>query len=548
MSTAGQSPSVLTRLKIPVLVVLALSVVPAQFAAAQDPPKPAKPEETKTEITPLGLDPQFTLDPTAPQMASLPGGLTPAYGQRALSEGEWRFDFHGFIFAPMTAGIGERFKLTVNDMPNPNDPIDQSQVGDTTLHSPPQVPDDRETFSHTGVVPTTYAQLNFSQGNSIVTGNMSVVARQANASTSFLEPPSQLGVTDLFLAIRPRLQRIQTEVFVGAFTSRYGATGEYDEGRYGTPLIARVNTMGERITARMAVGKIVLMAEQGLGGGTNKAGASLTPDVWNDFGNPNAGTTFVHHGHLGAAYSRYATVGLHYLRAWSQDDRGTGGLAPDGSIDIYGADLRLNMRRFGHFYVAGSYVDAKYAGTVSRVISVLNTRGGQGLIENYLGPNSNGNGNLTIIGGQYDLSVGKLLSYPVPFSGDGPDLFVSLFGVATHVNSDDKFQDPNLRWYDNVNKWKFGAETTYSFLSWMAASARFDRVTPDTLDSKQSFSVISPRLIFRTDWLATDQIVLQYSRWFYAANTLVRVGDPPRENINFIPDTQMISLTASMWW
>ena len=64
------------------------------------------------------------------------------------------------------------------------------------------------------------------------------------------------------------------------------------------------------------------MAEEGLAGQSNKAGATVTPDVWNDFANPNEGTSFVAHGHLGArAYGR-ATLGLHYFHAWSQDDRG----------------------------------------------------------------------------------------------------------------------------------------------------------------------------------------------------------------------------------
>jgi len=71
---------------------------------------------------------------------------------------------------------------------------------------------------------------------------------------------------------------------------------------------------------------------------------------------------------------------------------------------------------------------------------------------------------LTTIGGQYDLSVGKLVSYPIPFSGDGPDLFLSVFGMVTHVNSDDKFFDPNVRFYNGVTKWKLGGEMTYSVL------------------------------------------------------------------------------------
>jgi hypothetical protein len=489
--------------------------------------------------------PALSLDPTTPQIATLPGGVTPAFGQKSLSEGEWRFDFHGIITAPLAIGIGNRV------MPQP----DQSG---TTLHTPPAVPDDRETFSHTGVVPTTYAQMNFSQGTSLVQANMTILARQANASTSFLEPASQVGVNDLFVSVLPKLQRWRPEIYLGAFTSRYGSPGEYDEGRYGTPLIARVNGVGQRIALRGAFGNWTLLAEEGLAGQSNKAGTTVTPDVWNDFANPNEGTSFVAHGHLGASYHGRirATAGLHYLHAWSQDDRANNvvsgmlvnGSLPDAKLDIAAADARLSLGRFGHLYGAWSYVSARNVQTLSRIVQVLNTRGGPGLITNYLGPNSNGNGNLTILGGQYDLSIGKLVSYPVPFSGDGPDLFLSIFALAVHVNSDDKLYDPNMRYYDGVTKWKAGSELTYSFLAWMAVSGRFDYVVPDTQDLKFAFSVQSARIILRTDWIATDQIVLQYSHWNNGANTLIRVGDPPVENVNFVPDTNMVSLAATMWW
>jgi hypothetical protein len=521
-------------LKIPLLTLLAVAAGGLGRAHADD----AKTDETK-----LNLDATFGLDPTAPQTGALPGGLAPAYGQKAMSEGEWRFDFHGFLTAPLVASIGSRTAA------NPTDPNAlRPGQSNTTLHSPPVVPDDLETFSHTGVVPTTYAQLNFSEGNSIVTGHANVLARQANVSTSFLEPASQLGVSDLYLSILPRLQSVRTEVFVGAFTSRYGSTGEYDEGRYGTPLIARVNGAGQRATARFSLGKFLVLAEEGLVGQTNKANAATTPDVWNDFANSNEGATFVGHFHLGLAYNRLGMLGLHYLGAWSQDDRGTGSLAPDGSIDIYAADLRLTMGRFGHFYGAFSYTDAKWAKTVSRIISVLNTRGGQGLIDNYFGPNSNGNGTLTTIGFQYDLSIGKLVSFPVPFGGDGPDLFVSVFGIVTHVTSDDKQRDPLGRYFDNVTKQKFGVEATYSLLSWLAVSGRFDHVDPDRDDTSYSFNVVSPRVILRTDWQSTDQLVIQYSHWFNGANVLARSGDPPRETLFPVPDKDMISISASMWW
>jgi hypothetical protein len=386
---------------------------------------------------------------------------------------------------------------------------------------------------------------------------MSIVARQANASTSFLEPASQVGVNDLYVSLLPRTDRLRTEVFVGAFSSRYGATGEYDEGRYGTPLIARINGVGERATLRRRFGSFMLLAEEGLAGQSNKAGTTVTPDIWNDFANPSEGTSFVAHGHVGgSAANGFVNFGVHYLHAWSQDDRAnnvvTAGMintsAPDAKLDIIAEDVRLNMGRWGHLYGASSYVKAQNVTTLSRIISVLNTRGGPGLITNYLGPNSSGNGNLTILGGQFDLSVGKWVSYPIPFSGDGPDLFVSLFGTIVHVNSDDHYFDQNGRFYDGVTKWKAGGEVTYSVLPWLAVSGRYDKVVPDTQDTSQGFAVVSPRIILRSDWQATDQIVIQYSHWFNGANTLIRVGDPPMENIAFLPDKDMISLSATMWW
>src|SRR5450759_797795 len=120
------------------------------------------------------------LDPAAPQAATLPGGLTPSFGQASVNEGEWRFDFHGFFTGPLNIGINSR-----------KDP--RPGQGSTVLHSPPVVPpDDLETFSHTGVVPMTYAQINFSEGNSVITAHLNLLARQMNTSTGFLEPASQL--------------------------------------------------------------------------------------------------------------------------------------------------------------------------------------------------------------------------------------------------------------------------------------------------------------------------------------------------------------------
>src|SRR5688572_28224418 len=77
----------------------ALLLCAAPALAQQDTPPPE--QDPKQSIS-LGLA------PGTPQVGALPGGLTPAYGQRAADEKEWRFDFHGFFTMPLRAGFNTR--------------------------------------------------------------------------------------------------------------------------------------------------------------------------------------------------------------------------------------------------------------------------------------------------------------------------------------------------------------------------------------------------------------------------------------------------------
>ena len=73
-------------------------------------------------------------------------------------------------------------------------------------------------------------------------------------------------------------------------------------------------------------------------------------------------------------------------------------------------------------------------------------------------------------------------------------------------------------------------------------------MVPNTSDTRLSYAVLSPRVIFRSNWNARDQVVLQYSRFFYGQFTTVRSGYPPVDDVAIVPDTDMFSLSASMWW
>jgi hypothetical protein len=512
----------------PRALALAASLGGALFATAL----PAQAEDADKPISQLGLD------PATPQAAALPGGTAPSFGVAPTKEGDWRFDFHGLLTAPLRAGFNTR--------DNPRE--GQSK---NVLHSPPVVPDDLETFSHTGVVPVPFTQLNFSYGNNIVTGTVSIVAKVQSVSAGFLDPSAQLGINDAFVTFNlPNIGKdMLFRVNVGSFSNRYGQMGEYDEGRYGTPLIARINGVGENIQGAFKFGDVTLILEQGIQASSNKPGGGITPDAWNGWADQRVGSSFVTHVHAGANYKGFATLAGHYIHAWSQDERASP-YQPDGKIRILAGDLRLTLGRFGHLYAAYSHTKATDSLSVGRLVQVLNTPGGVGLDQNYFGTSSpgtlfgslsEGNGKLSTFGAQYDLSVGRLVSYPVPFYADGPDVFVSVFGIGTKVSS----QDPRN---DGRSMLKYGVEGTYSLLPWLALSGRYDRVSPDDNEDRKSFAVVSPRAIFRTGWDSHDQVVLQYSHWFNGSYTTVRTGYPPRDDIRVVPDEDMVSLSASMWW
>lgn len=476
--------------------------------------------------------PNLGLAPGTPQVGTLPGGLTPAYGQASADQQDWRFDFHGFLTMPLRAGLNTRSGQTT---------VDQHSL---VLHAPPVVPDYIDSFTYTSVVPNPYAQLNFSYGNSVVTGTVIVLAETAVTAQSFFNPPSEAGISDAFLTYRlPNLIRdSHFEINVGVFSNRYGIMGEYDLGRYGTPAIAQINGAGENVIGQFALGKGWLLdIEQGIQGQLDHPPEGILPAGWNGFADPSIGSGFANHVHAGVGYKGIATLGLHYVSAWTQDDRASQGTTPDGSIGVLAADLRLSMGRFGHFYFAAANTNATNSGSVGGIIQVLNATGGPGLVSNYFGPNSNGTGSLLTFAGQYDLSLARLLRYPHVFKGDGPDIVLSLFGMQTHVSSN----DPE---YNNITKRKYGIEGGYAILPWLAAGVRVDRVEPDNWDSSQTFTTVTPRLIFRSNWQAHDQVVLQYSHWWDGSGVVVRNGYPAIPDPSIHPDEDVISLSASMWW
>jgi len=437
-------------------------------------------------------------------------------------------DFHGYILMPLNMGLLRR-----------SDPA-AGQDG-TVFHTPPLVPQDFRRFQFTGVLPTPWVQLDLTYGNSTVAGTVILAATAATEAEAFYDPIRQLGVNDAFVTMNLSDKvGIPLQLRGGAMKHRYGAMGAFDAGRYATPLIARVNAVGEVATAVVTRGRVTLVVEEGVGGQLGRSPTGLPSQGWNDFADPNVGASYVAHLHAGISVASRLQVSLHYLRAWSGDDQNLAGTLNAGHIDIFGADTRLTWGRLGHLYVGVAQTRATNAGAVGSVVEVLNARGGTGLVNEYLGVNSGGNGHLTTFGAQYDFSVARAM-FGDKFRGRNPDVVFSLFTIGTKISSDDPANDGLL-------KLKGGAEVTYTAMSWLGVSGRVDHVRLDNELNRRAFTIYTARLLLHTNWRSRDQFSLQYSHFVYGREVQVESGFPPQDTPGLAPDRDVLSLSVSSWW
>jgi len=448
----------------------------------------------------------------------------------APAGGDWRFDFHGFLRAPMRVGMAKR----------ENAGPAQSQIN---FHEP-RVPDDQYlSWLYTRSQERAWGEAFFSYGNGVVTGTLGVQAYNFTDAT-WNDQDAQLGISQGWVSWQPDvgLQGARLSVKVGSFWNRYGGAGKYDAGQYDTYAFGRTHAMGETLRGEYDISDVTISVEHGVGAKPSHPSVS-----------PRNGFTLLHHAHAGAQYQKRLSVGAHYLSAWTQDGDATG-TAPDGRMTVTGAEARIDGGLLGELYVAYSNIRASNAVAVAPAIEVLHALGGQyfglGITENYLGPRSGGNGNIGTLVLQYDFSFGLLyrnLRRPgTEFYGDGPNATLSLFGMHTGVSSDDPVAD-------GTKKFKYGAEFIYTPMSWFGLGARGDRVIPSSKEATQSFSILSPKMFFRSQFVTHEQITLVYSKYFYGQN-------PPAPSAPILPygygapgitgrpDENVFKIQATIWW
>src|SRR5262249_13248122 len=184
--------------------------------------------------------PQVGIAPGTTQAGAVIGAQPePEEPSAKPEDGEWRFDFHGYLRAPMRIGFGS----------SEGTPPDVEKGG--KIHAPPWVPDDTFTnWQYTNNNPGPWAELRFSYGNTRVTGNV-LIAAYNMTDGGYRNLQSQLGINQAFVTLNEADllgDRGGLLWNVGGWQNRCGAAGRYDAGKDETYLFGRTHVAGETLT------------------------------------------------------------------------------------------------------------------------------------------------------------------------------------------------------------------------------------------------------------------------------------------------------------
>jgi hypothetical protein len=150
------------------------------------------------------------------------------------------------------------------------------------------------------------------------------------------------------------------------------------------------------------------------------------------------------------------------------------------------------------------------------------------------------------------------------------DLKAKLYGMLNFVSSETRVVPA----YRDYRKLKYGVDVQFDPLAEFGVGLRADHVQPQSHFREQSFSVLSPRLTFRSQFVSRETLTLQYSHYFYAQRECALgaplactqappsgtapdgFGSAPGVNQDATtrgataqrPDLNAVKLEASMWW
>lgn len=477
--------------------------------------------------------------PQNPRVGTLPGGMSGNF-QAPMPPSEWVFSYGGSLTAAL--------KVSVDERQNPN-----TQQATTVFHVAPETVEVYNSFLATRAVPDNWASVRLEYGNARVKATVSIDTWNPTEPTTYYQLGSQYFINNAFMTYNVgQLGGATVNVDAGYMTTLLGEFTSYSNRMYTNPLVAGLRGAGLRTTATYPLsptlklyGQHQLLLDRQ---GTNDP--QTIPNPENSYERPYWAHPIINAVTAGFNWDTSPRVELRmsYVNAFSTDSRleqtfddpNTRGQdevsMTDPRLDVVGGWAHLFFETWGTLGVASAHIMAKDAFSLRSVNTYASF--GEELTERWLGVESEGTGSVTMGALNYELSVGKVVSYPTKFEGHGPDIFIKA-GLQVAKSSTE------VELFDNRWRYKGGVDVMYTFSRYVGVGARFDQVSPNSKDTRENFQVLAPRIQFKTDWTSRDTFNLLYAKWFYGPMTrLEGTGERTPSQI----DDSFFGFSVNMWW
>jgi hypothetical protein len=470
---------------------------------------------------------EFGQDPLTPRVGSLPGGMTPGYGA-PVPPSEWIFSFNGFMNVSMEASLDKRM-----------DPAEGQAEGVTNVK--PRTLDTYDYFTSVNAVPGNWVSMRFRYGTSKVSANFSFDTYNISNPASFYQMGAQFFINNAYMEYNPsRLGDLGFKFKAGRHNLSYGQLAQYGSGMYTHAITAKVQGVGLTTEVDYPIdGKWELVGEHNIM--TSRDGTipeNVVRDANNGWRRPLWAGSLINGLHLGFNVKSEPRIEFRVrqliddISTRSVDERAV----KDAKFNIYGADFKILDPTFGVLGLGASYTLSSNVFPLRGVYAY----GGNGeeFTERYIGQPSMGNGDVLVLATNYSASLGNIISYPAKFDGNGRDLRLNTAFQYVRIGSD-------YDGFDGKQRYKMGLDLEYAFFKYMSIAGRVDRVIPDSRENDQSFTVLAPRLMFRTGWWSRMNFQVMYAKWFFGTTTR---NEGSGERSPEALDDEMFAVNMNMWW
>lgn len=467
-----------------------------------------------------------SLSPEAPPTPPAPGGRAPSFGA-PTDKDAWVFRLGGRFSAWGQVGIGRRPRVRPPDYDG------------TALHTPPF------TVGRSPFWAGSAATLNFQYGNQTVMAFAAYeVALNGRPWEGYQRTEYGPRVRNAYLTVTPApIGDLKLRLQAGAFPANYGAPGQWGWGIFG-PVLAVHGYGGTAAGDYLLTPDTLLSLEYGITAvpEVDEAFVRGTFADWPE----NGLSSVVNHGHAGLSYKNKYSAKLHLahadgrnMRRYLDDDESTPQVVErgaDGRMRVAALELRWVEDPYGQLGVTPVYWNFHNALSVHNGIwwGIDWTAGGREMTRKFLGPLSEGTGQIFALSTEYDFSVSRILEYPEPFDGNGRDLRVA---IAFMPHWTLKSDDPG---YDGADGYLLGATFEHVLLPWLSTTyALFGESRDETMadvsgnmqPGRSTAFNATMGFVLHSDWQSQDRLVLAYSRFFYSDFTDSNPAQPLDRNV-----------------